>query len=170
MNKEDVMRRIKIFYFKYYGYKYIKHFINYINKEKLNLIKDKIEFKKLNPEFFRLVSKQNEHGSLSDLNLLEVFNYNSDINFSQLMEYFTEKKDEFTNCFTNLDELTKFIVLRPFKEVYKAIIKNKEEFIKIKTTVVNNFKMSTYKTNSSLRLNTESFIEGQINNFTENLK
>jgi len=103
------------------------------------------------------------------MNLLEFFNLYSKIDFSKIITLFLDNKEEFTNSLTSLDENTKFIVLKPIHEVYKAISSNKEEFDKIKNSLLKSFHLVGNKTNTSKILNSNSFIELQIKNFIENV-
>lgn len=148
----------------------MKHFLNQYNKD----FNENIQFCKLKIDFFKnqnnecKVIEEKLGVQIQDLSLLEIFGSFSNMNLGKIIEKYSLNKEEFADKLTNMDELTKFICLKPLKQVYKAIISNQDEFERIKTTVNSIFK-NGYKLQGSIKTPQEKFIETQMNSFIENL-
>jgi len=130
-NKEYILKKIKLRFFKNYCKRYVADFLDYINKNKSNLIEETLEYKKLHYDFIKCIyPKKNEFWKIRGKSILEIYGEFSEIKLKELVQLFLENKEEFKNSLSTMSSLTRFIMLEPFETVYRNFLNNKIEFDK----------------------------------------
>jgi len=84
-------------------------------------------FKKMNNYFLVYASiKKHLQWRFTNKTILELFHDHSDMELSQVLSLYANDKNTFSQMVDGLDEVTKFVILQPFKDVYNQFIADKD--------------------------------------------
>lgn len=151
--KRKGLKYIGIYFFKHYGHKYMKMFVEHVNKIHIESIDDIILFKKLDNKFYKEMLKESSRDlNLTDVSLLEIFNIHSEMKLSNLVLLFKLDRIKFEKMLYNLDETLSFIILSPIKDVFNRFKKRQCEFDKVKSYILNKIK-DEWKKDEELKVN-----------------
>ena len=129
LHKDCIMKKIKSRFFKFFANQYMINFANHMNTQKIYNLKEIIYFSKIK-NYFLIYAKLQQHfdWKFVDKSIFEIFHDHSDTNLDQLYIIFTQNKELFDKLTNGLDEITKFVLLQPFKVVFKKFLENQRLF------------------------------------------
>ena len=140
ITKENVIKKIKLRFFRNYCRKYVIKFFECLNAEKSNLLQEKLEYRYLDRIFLNDISPSNHSKwKIKEKSILEIFNEFSPADLDNVVNSFLKDKKTFKDSLISLNENTKCILLEPFGDVYKRFLKNKKEFKIVSKKIKNDF-------------------------------
>ena len=149
-NKDCILKKIKSRFFKYFINKHMLNFVNHVNNQKVHKFKSKICFSRLNDYFIKDITiKRNVEWGFVYKTPFELFFDYSKINLEEINTIYRERLPIFKNIIKNLDELTEFVLFKPFGEVFNTLMKKTKWFSylfdKVKMDIENKNKDNNFK-------------------------
>ena len=121
-NSDCIFKKIKSRFFKFFVNQYMIKFLNFINKNYCNE-NNQIFLYKIKTYFLDYANiKKHKEWKFLEKSILELFNDHSDTKLQWLVDIYTNDHMKFDKMMQNLDEITKFVVIEPFKVVFNRFI------------------------------------------------
>ena len=126
LNCDCLMKKIKSRFFKYFANQYMIKFVNYYNEHK-NSSQEKLFYGKIHNYFLVYATIQKHYEwNLLNKSIFEIFYDHSSMKLNELFNLFVRDRETFDDMFRNLDEITKFVILQPFKVVFERFTQDEE--------------------------------------------
>ena len=152
------MKKIKSRFFKFFANQYMIEFINYVNIQKFSELTEIIYFRKIQ-NYFLVYAKIKQHydWKFVDKSILELFHDHSDTNLNELFSLYTQNRETFNILTKDIDPITKFVILQPFKIVFKKFIENEQLLSNFLDKIKEDITKRRYKEKSPITKFTDTY-------------